>query len=257
MLSLDAPTVAAVWAWSFAHSIPIQLPFYSIAILALGTWILYIADRILDGWRTLPLPELRERHYFHLRHWRVLLACGAGVSVALLWLILAHMPAQARREDTMLFLAAVAYFSAVHFRINLKRWFSKELIVGMIFAAATAVPAWSRLGQHSRLLTGAIALFAVLCWLNCIGIERWESFGSLRYRYFSIAGIAAMAFGLIGISFAQSRHSGTIELYAAEVLSAGLLFILDKMQGKLTPLALRVAADLALLTPLLILPFVA
>lgn len=255
MLSLDAPTVAAVWAWSFAHSFHLQLPLYSLPILALGTWIIYIADRLLDGWRTLPLPEMRERHYFHLRHWRKLIACGGCASLLLLWLIVARMSASARREDTLLFLAALAYFSAVHFRVNLRRWFSKELIVGIIFAAATAVPAWSRLQQHPLSLIGATILFAVLCWLNCIGIERWENFESLRYGYFPIAAVITICFSLICLFLAQHRHSAAAGLYAAETISAGLLFGLDKSQRKLTRMALRIAADLVLLTPLLTLPF--
>jgi hypothetical protein len=255
MLSLDAPTVAAVWAWSFAGSFHIRLPLYSIAILTLGTWILYIADRVLDGWRTLPLQEMRERHYFHLRHWRTLLICCGAVSVLLIWLILARMQATARREDTLLFLAALAYFFAVHFKITLKRWFSKELLVGIIFAAATAVPVWSRLQHHPPSLITAVTLFAAVCWLNCTAIERWESIGHIRYPYFSVAAVGVAVLSFLSCCFAQRENSATAELFAAEMISACLLLFLDLSRARLTPMFLRVAADLVLLTPLLILPF--
>jgi len=62
LLSLDASTVAAIWAWGFAQGSAIHVPVYSIAILALGTWLIYIADRIIDGWKTLVPAEMRERH---------------------------------------------------------------------------------------------------------------------------------------------------------------------------------------------------
>jgi hypothetical protein len=256
LLSLDAPTVAAVWAWSFAHCSLIHLPIYSIAILALGTWLIYIADRILDGWKTLVPEEMRERHYFHRRHWRSMIFCGAGISALLLWLILTCMPASAKREDTALFLIAMAYFAAVHFRkIPSKTWPSKELMVGIIFACATAVPVWSRLEQHPTSLTGAVILFAMLCWLNCIGIERWENHTNrILPRFRMLTGVAG-ALAALGTLLAHATHLPIEMLYIAACLSAALLYLLDRFQDRFSLLTIRVAADLALITPLLVFPW--
>jgi hypothetical protein len=257
VLSLDAPTVAGVWAWSFAHNFHVLLPVYSIVILALGTWIIYIADRLLDGWHTLSPSEMRERHHFHLRHCRQLLIAGGCISTVLLWLIVARMPAPARREDTILFLSALAYFIAIHFRsANSKRWFPKELIVGSIFAAATAVPAWSRLQQHPSSLTIAVILFAALCWLNCSGIERWESLERFKHRNFRLIASLIVICGIASILATRHSHSPATPLYAAEATSASLILFLDWSQFRFTPMALRVAADLVLLTPLLTLPWI-
>lgn len=256
LLSLDAPTVAAIWAWGFAQACAVHLPVYSIAILALGTWLLYIADRILDGWKTLVPPEMRERHYFHRRHWRSMMLCEAGISALLLWLILTRMPATARREDTTLFLIAVAYFAAVHFRKMPKiSWLSKELMVGIIFACATVVPTWSRLAHRPASLLGAVALFAMLCWLNCIGIERWENHANHILPSFRILTGMAAGLGTVGTLLAHDAHLPIEMLYLSASLSAVLLYLLDRFQDRFLLLTIRVAADLALITPLLVFPW--
>jgi hypothetical protein len=222
----------------------------------LGTWIIYISDRLLDGWRTLRPSEMRERHRFHLRHRCSLLIAGGCISAVLLWLIVECMSAQARREDTILFLIALVYFITIHFRpSNFRLEFPKELAVGCIFATATAVPAWSRLQRHPIALIGAIILFAILCWLNCTGIERWEDPEQFQHQNFRFVAMGMMICGIGSLSVAYHSHSRATQLYAAEAISAGLLLSLDRAQLKFTPMALRVAADLALLTPLLTVPW--
>ena len=64
LLSLDAPTVAALWCWSFARVAHIDLPGEAPLLLALGTWLVYVADRILDGLDRAKHAHMRERHHF-------------------------------------------------------------------------------------------------------------------------------------------------------------------------------------------------
>ena len=57
--------------------------------------------------------------------------------------------------------------------------------MAILFAAATAVPAWSRLGGAANglgkeQLAPAVVFFAGLCWINCVGIEKWEAGGPSR-----------------------------------------------------------------------------
>ena len=85
----------------------------------------------------------------------------------------------ARREDVVLFAAALVYFCLIHVwapqsPLGIERWFPKEIAVAIVFASAVAVPAWSRLQGQRILLTPLVALFALLCWLNCVAIEKWE-----------------------------------------------------------------------------------
>ena len=277
LLSLDAPTIAALWSWFFARAMRIDLPWHAPLLLALGTWLVYVADRILDGTRANPTSPLRERHRFHAQHRKAFLTAGAIVGCALLWLIVSRMSANARYEDTILFSAALLYLVFVHKpRLGGINWLPKELAVGIVFAAATAVPAWSRLGSglHSALnserlaLFPAVALFATLCWLNCIAIERWENLnphGQLNsYDAHSTTRWAAQHFPpaalfLAGISGAFASTSittnpGTLAVYLA-VTSADLcLTAIDLRREKLSSLHLRVAADAALLTPLILIP---
>src|SRR6185503_10699575 len=60
----------------------------------------------------------------------------------------------------------------------IESWFPKELLVALIAAAAIAAPAWSRLApsdvEAAVALVFLAALFASLCWLNCVAIDKWE-----------------------------------------------------------------------------------
>jgi hypothetical protein len=257
LLSLDAPTVAALWAWFFAHAMHLHfLPLQAIP-LALATWLLYVGDRILDGLHPYQAGLLRERHHFHARHRTAFLIVGTLLLAFLMWQVVTRMHPEALRDDFFLGLAALAYLLAVH-RSHSPR-LPKELAVALIFAAATAVPAWSRLAAFSgkEQLTPAVLLFASLCWMNCVGIEKWESgephiisrWAGMHLRI--IVTIIAL-FALTAALLAPSR--GLMAVYLAAVLSSGLLFLLDARSGRLSPLHLRIAADAALLTPLALLP---
>ena len=46
----------------------LRLPWTSPVVLALGTWLIYVADRILDGLPTPSAARLRERHFFYARN---------------------------------------------------------------------------------------------------------------------------------------------------------------------------------------------
>ena len=134
----------------------------------------------------------------------------------------------------------------------------KELAVALIFAFATAVPAWSRLHAGKGQLAPAVIFFALLCWINCVGIEKWEGgkfhatthWASLHLR--TIVTMIAL-FSLAAALLAPSR--GLMAVYLAALFSSGLLFALDTRSSHLSPLQLRIAADAALLTPLALFPF--
>ena len=49
LLSLDAPTVAALWTWFIASANHIRLPLSSALAMALAVWMLYAADRLMDA----------------------------------------------------------------------------------------------------------------------------------------------------------------------------------------------------------------
>jgi hypothetical protein len=276
LLSLDAPTVAALWAWSFARAVRVPLPAASISILALGTWLIYVADRILDGLHVRSAVQLRPRHFFHARHRAAFLLAALAAGTALLWLIFARMLPTARREDYWLFSAAMLYFAVVHLLgglrgVHVERWFPKEFAVGVLFALATAVPAWSRAsGQRAALALPAL-LFGVLCCLNCLAIEAWESLpltanssntprtgpvvtGPLvRWAQRHLSRIAFSVVLAAAMLMVLSRNTNPASglLYLAALASALLLGALHLGRHRLPLMHLRIAADAALLTPLL------
>jgi hypothetical protein len=257
LLSLDAPTVAALWAWFFARAMHLRIPLFAPLLLALGTWLLYVADRILDGLRQGEL--LRERHHFHARHRTAFLSAASLLAVLLAWSVVTRMRPEAVRDNSWIGVFAVIYLFAVHSRPAFT--LPKELAVAILFAAAVAVPAWSRLGGGNGLakeqLAPAVVCFAGLCWINCVGIEKWEAdvSSTTRWSILHLRLIVTMIalFSLAAALLAPSH--GLMIVYLAALLSSGLLFVLDTRSSHLPPLHLRIAADAALLTPLALFPF--
>jgi hypothetical protein len=277
LLSLDAPTVAALWSWSIAAALGVRLPWSAPLLLALGTWLIYVADRILDGLLATSLAALRERHFFYARHRRVFLIAAIPVGLALLWLIVARMNAAARHDDFVVFSVALLYFCVVHvYRSAAERWLPKELAVGVVFAAATAVPAWSRLPRAAELIPGrffllfTVLFFAALCWLNCVAIEKWErerdsmsvesSAGPHRSTLWAQQRLRRLCIGMTltallaaGCSRLANAPAPVTAIFLSCAMTATAFVVLDTWQSRLRLSAfyLRIAADAAMLTPLI------
>jgi hypothetical protein len=287
LASIDAPTVAVVWSLAFAWAANIRLPIWVPLLLALTTWPVYVGDRLLDVRSCLHRNRrnsLRERHYFHWRHRRVLLPLAVVAACAAAGIVFALMPPIGVRRDSILAAAALVYFSGVHGTQNVQRpavklrrsFPSKELLVGLLFTAGCAMPAWQRI--HASAAPGTsvwqfwipAAYFAALASLNCFSIARWESAdladgarsdrawmsfarsARIKSPNFLSASLLATAGGLLA-TLASTSHSRPAALLAAGAASALLLVLLDRTRHRITPLALRAAADLVLLTPALLL----
>jgi len=246
----------------------LHLFWHAPLLLAIGTWLVYVADRLLDGSRPWATTRLRARHHFHSRH-RTTFLTAAGAAVCLLiWLIVTHMKPEARHEDTVLFSAALLYLVAVHKPQLAKNGrLPKELAVGVVFACATAVPAWSRLNSGRATLLPAVGLFAGLCWLNCVAIERWESprcatlspilsesHPTTRWAANRFRGVL-LSFGGVAAILAILQPHATTPIYLAMMIAAACLAFIDANRERFSTLGLRIAADAALLTPVLFLPF--
>jgi len=264
LASLDAPTVAAVWTLAFAWAAHVRLPPWIPLLLALAAWSVYIADRLLDARsaiRANNLTILRDRHRFHHLHRRFLLPITVAAALAAVWIVFTQMPIAARERNSALAVAALAYFTRVHSpgrlpSFGISRLLKKELLVGLLFTAACALPAISRASSpETKLpLLPAALFFAVLAWLNCHAIEAWESSETSPYTpqiqtQAALLGIGGMALALL----LAPAHSRAAALVLCGVGSALLLALLDRFRGNITPLALRAAADLVLLTPLALL----
>lgn len=263
LASLDAPTVAVVWALAIAHCAGTHLKPWFPFLLVCGTWTVYVGDRLLDARRAIRTSNhavLRERHYFHWRHRRLLIPLAALSGTCAAGMIFGLMSIAARERDSLIASAALAYFSGVHAPAPIPRWagrvISKEFLVGVLFAAGCSAPTLPVvLSAFNRAwpMVVSIAFLALLAWLNCASIAAWETqFASLNIPAIALL-LALSGFGL-AIFFAAIFPNASI-LISCAALSALLLLVLHRLRSRVDPLTLRALADLVLLAPAALLLF--
>jgi hypothetical protein len=227
------------------------------------------------------MSDLRDRHWFYLRHRKPIVIAWIAAAIPLAYLILFRVPPAVRIDDIVLCLIGIGYFLLIHHRSEGDR-FSKELFVGFLFSIATAVPTWTRLQEERGLLLVAIFTFGAACWLNCVAIQTWED-GEARREgaqdHFAAsrahelddpqgrASRAALtdflgnhltAFAVVTGALAlglTAFPAGRLvwPLFLAVAASSLVFLALIRRAGRLSALSLRVLADGALLTPLLFL----
>jgi hypothetical protein len=93
VLSLDAPLVAILCQAALARAHKVSLLPSVYAALFLAVWLIYVVDRVLDGFTMKDEERLSARHAFYRRHRGlfVFFVVPAGV-ITLLWLALAEIP---------------------------------------------------------------------------------------------------------------------------------------------------------------------
>ncbi len=287
LASLDAPTVAVVWSVAFAWTGRVHVAGRVLLVLALTVWCAYVCDRLLDARAGLESSlgsnrsGLRERHFFHWRRRGLLTPLAAAGGCIAGMMAVTFLAPFVRERGFVLGAAAMVYFSGVHAapqrwrtRLSLPRPVSKELLVAVLFTAGCILPAWSRfhaLGAQespSKWFWIPAAYFAGLAWLNRSCIAKWESGGEgregrldregrtyfvrMRRRTTLFAALLVAFAGLLLAVIAGGSHPRSAALLGAGAASALLLALLDRTRMQMTPLALRAAADLVLLTPVLL-----
>jgi hypothetical protein len=270
LLSLDAPTVAALWTWFIATSIHLRLGWIPLLSMASAVWLLYVADRLLDARQLANNPlqrnGLEPRHLFHHRHRAAFLAAVAVVSVALAAL-LPRIPSEAMHLYLILGGLLIGYFILIHATGRAHR-LPKEIAVGLFFSAATFIPTVARRPDLRLNLLPPALLLAILCSLNCLFIYAWEHAKPDRHyesdaeseaphpiTQLALAHLLQLAIAQTFAAAAVARfdHHTPAPLAAACAISALCLLVIHRYRTTLSRTTLRVAADLALLTPLLFL----
>ncbi len=253
LLSLDAPMVAALWTWFVARCARIALPWTVTAAMFLAVWLLYVADRLLDGRAAQErhAGELERRHRFHRQHrqaFAVAMAVGMGALCPLV-LAMARLPGSAFRPFLLLAAVLAGWFAVIHLaRPHGSLHGTKELVPGVFFGAAVFLPTLVRASELRPWLEVAAVAFGLVCWLNCRLIDSWE-----HARVGSRTRVLGAVLSVACISLAALRlEPMTPVLLAVSLASAGLLG-LDRVQARLDRTTLRAAADAVLLTPLLVL----
>jgi hypothetical protein len=247
LASLDAPTVAVVWSLAFAFAARVRLAAWVLPLEALVVWAVYVGDRLLDARRGLKRGGIgmHDRHWFHWRHRRMLAPMAIAATLVAAYIALRWMPWAAWGRDSVVGLASFAYFTRVHRGRLPTRIFSKEMLVGLLFAAGCALPALS------RDIALPLAFFAALAWLNCWAIDRWEA-AERRPVVRNVALMLATA-GLAAAACLLSVEPRAAALLLSGTASAILLSVLDQLRERMAAITVRALADLVLLTPALLL----
>ena len=285
LLSLDAPSVAALWVVFAGWCAGVRVPFFDPAAMFAAVWMLYAADRLLDA-RTLAAglssPELEERHRFHHRHRNVFVPCIAATTLPLAY-CLHRLPPPVLHLYALLVSLLAGWLLLVHAQTEPSagtRRLPKEFAVGIFFPAAVFIPTVARAPElRLALLPGAL-LFAGVCTLNCLFLYAWEhpldrtrAHATTRWALRHLLPLAALLTvtatvtslllgwqqpPLLGqpdqLGFGMSPllpHASAAP--AACALSVAFLMLLHGQQRRFSPLRLRALADLALLTPVLLL----
>ena len=255
-MSLDVPLIAVVWQLLLARTLGADLSGQHSALLGVAVWLIYSADRWLDGLE-LGGDARTQRHRFYVRYRRPILRVWSVVGVAALGGGVILLTRPELLAAGLLASLMLGYFVVRHGSTPGAQ--PKELHIALIFALGVAfLP--SLHGAPPFALVVFTLLFAALIFFNCALIARWE--GDLDREAVPFAARAPKlaahldvgALGLAGCGFGAGLLAYT-PLFFALGGSALLLYGLDYL-NTLGPAARRVLADAALLTPLLALFFV-
>lgn len=271
VLALDAALVGVGWLWLVAVELgvdPVLSP-EALWVLGLSVWLVYTTDRWLDV-RDLPLEKIpTARHAFIKRRSGGLIALWAVVLVLALVLSVGWLGIDQIVDGLALFGLA-----ALHTWLTRKRYFRlpfKEAVIGLAFAASIPVFLWSKaevyvtplhVSPDRVLMVFAAGLFGLLCFANCaliaereraIDVELGRSSVAQRFpghRYLW-AGLAVTA----GLMACRVLPPELIGLKLVLLGTGSTLGLLGVLMNKLSPEVFRVLADLAMLTPWVILAF--
>ncbi len=252
VLSLDAPTVALIWAVVFARVGGIQLGAASEVVLGLAVFLIYAVDRLLDGWDASSGADLQERHLFCARHRRVFVVSATLAAAGILWMAARALPTAETRAGAALASIVAVYILVIQVWGGLAvRLPSKEWAVGFLFAAGTTLPLWSRPGKLEGGTWLLIILFGLLCALNCLLIDSWESSTTGRDasagRNLPVGALPAiLGLGAAILSWSERIHAVQAQAFSAIALGAILLLVLNEQRQRISRPALRVLADAAL-----------
>lgn len=255
MVSLDVPLIAVVWQLLLSRSLGATLVWPHSALLGVAVWLIYSADRWLDGLE-LGHHARTERHRFYVRHRHAVLRVWSGVGAAALVGGATVLTRPELLATGLLGGLMLGYFAGRHASDPAAH--PKELHIAFIFALGVVfLPSLN--GAPLLPLATFALLFAVLIFLNCTLIARWEGDLDLEPVPFAAraprvaARLDGVALGLAGCGLGVGFTTYS-SLFFALGGSALLLYGCGYL-GALGPAARRVLADAALLTPLLALPF--
>lgn len=226
--------VALVWHVAFARFFGVSVDVVAAALLGLAVWVIYVADRLLDT-AQVHEPEETVRHAFHARYRRGFLV---GILVALI--VAAVLTIQLERRllifGALMVGVSVSYGGLVHRRVVRV---PKEVLCGAVFSVGVLAPLFVVPVPWVSMI-----LFGAVCTANCMVISSAE--GEIQENCRRWIGLSIL---LLAIA---SFFVGALIQLAMAASFVGLLVLHVVRLPKETT---RVLADVVLLTPLLVWPW--
>lgn len=259
-LSLDAPLVAVLWQLLFARKIGAPLDWHDPLLLGLAVWVIYAADRWIEGWRLDPDSVQTRRHGFYIRHrWPV---CALGVAALVSGLGVAVVRLEEREFKAGVIVTALTLLylfshQLVHRRSRLR--VPKEIVIAVIFAAGCALAPAAAAPDRIPGLAAPAVLFGLLCFADCALIASWERDADARHGQTSLALQLKQRRGLIRALPWATGAAALIPFFAgpdtphpgaACTAASGLLLgALDLLQPRIGRENARALVDFTLMTP--------
>ena len=217
-LSLDAVLVATGWGWGLANLAGRRFNFWLISILALATWLTYLADRLWDVRPGTSIPAT-DRHRFYAEHFRLL--AGVWLLIFPFSVVFAQMvlPLWKFKIGVILVGIILIYLAFIRIRIPaVSRLLLKRVSVALIFTAGVSLIAESWRTLEALAGTGILFNGALVNLFSLPNAKVSVKGGSLRRASRILAGTLFIAgFGIIPISMPVG----------AAGLTGGLLFFLN------------------------------
>ena len=268
LVCLDAPLVSVTWlclfTWTFHfNAVGDHAPRNSTVHPAHGTalfltaWLIYLADRFADSCSLPSGVPHSLRHEFCRKHRMTWIGALAVVVITDAWLVWLEIDHEILGIGSVIGILSVIYLVINHWLGgNWRRFPSKEIAVGTLFAAGTLVPLLST--PTWSLVFSGIA-FACLGTLNCISIAYWERQLDLAQEKVSFAtrypgfdrhwGKLLSAFGLC-FALVAILYRGAMPVFGCASASALLLAALDFSRARIDRDQRTALADIVLLTPI-------
>ena len=261
LLSLDAPLVAVVWQNWWARVAGVRLSWVHVVLLGAGVWLIYLADRLADTATDAAPGHDTSRHAFYRRHRRAITPIALGIFLGLAWLAPRYLPPKQLLAGLSLLTLAGGYFWVIHAceRRGWPRFLPKEAVVGGMFMIGTAFFVHGGATLPPSEWGAAALMFGTLCFFNCAVITKWErtprdlrDSSSLLNAFPRLtARLGVSCLGLTALALAAVAIMPHGRVFAPLAFSALLLASMDWRHDLFSTDALRVLADMVLLTPLI------
>ncbi|MCH6255821.1 hypothetical protein MLD52_04635 [Puniceicoccaceae bacterium K14] len=256
-LSLDAPLVALAWQELISETSGTKIDIHHRILIFASVWLGYSADRWIDSIR---YKETKStRHLFHKKHRYLYLSIWLGILLSSLTLARIKLePAELTRGFILVVASLIATFLVQAKIFGAKQNWPKSILTALLITASSTL---FTIPQSGSLNFDYIFLFAVpfgLFLVNCLLIHNWDKELDISHQEGlgleceSLKKRLIATFVITEVLAIYSYFIFSPKLFLAATLSFTLLFLLQKKSDRIHLDTRRTLADLALLSPFLL-----